>query len=72
MIKLKELRELPITSAIKISTNAYVYSGQNVIFIVPADDILNWTASTVTVRLKQLLVTYNNMGSQTSLVPLKG
>jgi hypothetical protein len=70
----KQLREIApmrapeIASAVMIGKVVYVYDHRsNILFIMPCDALLGYTATTLTVRLAAHALTYNNMGTQIGL-----
>jgi hypothetical protein len=76
---MKHLREIApmirapeIASAVAIGKTIYVYDVRgNILFILNADNLLNYTGTTITVRLGQYALTYNNTGTQINLQTIR-
>jgi hypothetical protein len=74
----KHLREITnmkapeIANAVPIGKTVYVYDNRgNILFIISADALLGYTGSSLTVRLGSYALTYNNMGTQTTIQTLR-
>ena len=72
----KDLREMirapEIGSAVMISKMLYVKDRQgNILFLLPCDDLLGYTPTSITVRVAAHALTYNNMGSQTNIETIR-
>ena len=71
--KEQEMIKAPeIAIATMLGKTIYVKDKQgNILFILTADQLLGYTATTITVRLGSYSQTYNNMGSQINLQTLR-
>lgn len=66
------IRAPEIASAVMIGKVVYAYDQRgNILFILPCDGLLGYTGRTITVRLAQHALTYNNMGSQINLQTIR-
>lgn len=68
IVKEYTIRAPSITNAQLMQKNCYVYSGSNILFIIPADKILGWNGQAITIRLAGYDITYDNTGTQLSIV----
>jgi hypothetical protein len=66
------IRAPEIASAVMIGKVVYAYDHRgNVLYILTADGLLGYTATTLTVRLGSHALTYNNMGTQISIQTIR-
>jgi hypothetical protein len=74
----KHLREITamrapeISSAVWINKLVYVKDNRdNILFLLPADKLLGYTSTSVTIKQGTYALTYNNMGTQVSLQTIR-
>jgi len=66
------MRAPEIASAVMIGKTVYVYDSRgNILFIVTANGLLGYTATTLTIRLAHHALTYNNMGAQINIQTIR-
>lgn len=74
---MKTLREISmirapqITNAIMNNKVCYVYSGENILFILNCDGLLGFTGSSITVRQGHHAISYDNIGVQRSIATIR-
>jgi hypothetical protein len=66
------IRAPEIASVTMIQKIAYAYDQRgNILFLLPCDGILGYTGTSVTIRQGAHALTYNNMGSQTTMQTIR-
>lgn len=70
--KVNAMRAPEIATAYSIGKTIYVKDKQgNILFILTADQLMGYTSTTVTIRLGNHALTYNNMGTQQTIQTIR-